>query len=128
MFLSSTVGVRKPGVSCHFGSTPKSNKYFELKNLWGAGAPLNSNFLLATSPRMFNSSDSWGCRAADGLKDTSQCHRLLGQQEFQVPRPASHPVKAPLPNCRNALLMLFDLYNILNEDVDVTLRLEECAG
>ena len=22
-----------------------SNKYFELKNLWGAGAPLNSNYL-----------------------------------------------------------------------------------
>ena len=24
----------------------KQNKYFELKNSWGAGAPLNSNYLL----------------------------------------------------------------------------------
>ena len=24
----------------------KRNKYFELKNSWGAGAPLNSNYLL----------------------------------------------------------------------------------
>ena len=62
---------------------------------------------------------------ADGLKDTSRCHRLLGLQEFQVPRPASHPVKAPLPNCQNALPMLFDLHNILNEVVHVTLCLEE---
>ena len=97
------------------------NKYFELKNSWGTGAPLNSNYLLATSLCMFefNSSDSWGCSIADGLKDTSQCHRLLGFQEFQVPRPASHPVKAPLPNCQNALLVLSDLHNTMNEDVHV---------
>ena len=55
--------------------------------------------------------------------------RLLELQEFQVSRPESHPVKAPLPNCQNALLMLFDLHNILNEDVHVALCLEEeCAG
>ena len=103
--------------------------YFELNNSWGAGAPLNSNYLLATSPCMFNSSDSWGCSIADGLKDTTQCHRLLGLQEFQVPRPASQLVKAPLPNCQNALLMLFDLHNIVNEDVHVALCLEEeCGG
>ena len=78
---------------------------------------------------MFNSSDSWVCSIAAGVKDTSRCHRLLGLQEFQVSRPGSHPVKAPLPNCQNALLMLFDLHNILNEYVHVALCLEEeCAG
>ena len=57
-------------------------------------------------------------------------HRLLGLQGFQVPRSASHPVKAPLPNCQNALLMPFDQHNILNEDVHVNaaLCLEECVG
>ena len=100
------------------------NKYFELKNAWGAGAPLNSNYLLTTSLCMFNSSDTWVCSIAAGVKDTSRCHRL-GLQEFQVSRPGSHPVKAPLPNCQNALLMLFDLHNILNEYVHVALCLEE---
>ena len=55
----------------------------------------------------------------DGLKDTSRYHRLLGLQEFQVPRSASHPLKTPLPNCQNALLVLSDLQNIMNEDVHV---------
>ena len=78
---------------------------------------------------MLNSADSWGCSIAGGLKDTSRCHRLLGLQEFQVPRSASHPVKAPLPHCQNALLVPSDLQNIINEDVHVTLYLEEeCAG
>ena len=82
-----------------------------------------------TSLCMFNSSDSWVCSIAAGLKDTSRCHRLLGLQRFQVFRPGSHPVKAPLPNCQNALLMLFDLQNILNVYVHVALCLEEkCAG
>ena len=71
------------------------NKYFKLKNSRGAGAPLNSNYLLTTSLCMFNSSDGWVCSIAAGVKDTSWCHRL-GQQEFQVSRPGSHPVKAPL--------------------------------
>ena len=100
----------------------QENKYFELKNLWGAGAPLNSNYLLATSLCMFDSSDTWVCSIAAGVKDTSRCHRL-GLQEF--PRAGSHPVKAPLPNCQNALLMLFHLDNILNEYVHVALCLEE---
>ena len=99
----------------------RTSSYFELKNSWAAGAPLNLKYLLATSQCMFNSSNSWGCSIADDLKDTSRCHRLLSLQEFQVPRPASHPVKAPLLNCQTALLMLFDLHNTLNEDVDVTL-------
>ena len=73
---------------------------------------------------MFNSSDTWVCGIAAGVKDTSRCHRL-GLQEFQVSRPGSLPVKAPLPNCQNALLMLFDLHNILNEYVHVALCLEE---
>ena len=76
---------------------------------------------------MFNSSDSWVCSIAAGVKDTSRYHRL-GLQEFQVSRPGSHPVKAPLPNCQNALLMLFYLHNILNEYneyVHVALCLEE---
>ena len=78
---------------------------------------------------MLNSTDSWGCSIAGGLKGTSQCHRLLGVQEFEVPRSASHPVKAPLPNCQNALLVLSDLQNIMNEDIHITLCLEEeCAG
>ena len=76
------------------------------KNSWGSGVPLNSNYLLTTSLCMFNSSDSWLCSIAAGVKDTSRCHRLLGFQEFQVSRPGSHSVKAPLPNCQNALLML----------------------
>ena len=46
-----------------------SDKYFQLKDSWGTGVPLNSNYLLATSPCMFNNSDSWGCSMADGLKD-----------------------------------------------------------
>ena len=92
------------------------------------GAPelelLASNFLVYVV-----CSDSWGCSIADGLKDTSRCHGLLALQEFQVPRPTSHPVKAPLPNCQNALLMFIDLHNILNEDVHVALCLEEeCGG
>ena len=50
-------------------------------------------------------------------------------QEFQVPRSESHPVKAPLPNCENALLVPFDLHINLNENVHVTLCLEEeCTG
>ena len=53
------------------------NKYFELKNLWGARVPLNSNYLLAIFPCMFNGSDSWGCSIADGLKDSSRCNGLL---------------------------------------------------
>ena len=90
------------------------HKYFELKS---------------SPPCMFNSADSWGCSIAGGLKDTSRCHRLLGLQEFQVSRSPSHPVKAPLPNCENALLELSNLDNIMNEDVHVTLSLEEeCAG
>ena len=101
------------------------NKYFELKNSRGAGALLNSNYLLAISPCMFNKSDSWGYSIADGLKDTSRYNRLLGLQEFQVSRAASHPVKAPLLNCQNVCRLHFDLYNILNEDVLVTLCLEE---
>ena len=47
------------------------NKYFELKNSWDAGTPLNSNYLLTTSLCMFNSSDSWVCSIAAGVKDTS---------------------------------------------------------
>ena len=81
---------------------------------------------------MFNGSDSWGCSITDDLKDTSQCHRLLGLQEFQVPRPASHMVKASLPTNLSKCFQIadaFDLHNILNEDVDVTLGLEEeCAS
>ena len=78
---------------------------------------------------MFNSADSWGYCIAGGLKDTSQCHRLLGLQEFQVSRSASHPVKAALPNCESALLVLYDLHNIMSEDVHVALSLEEeCTG
>ena len=66
---------------------------------------------------------------AAGAKDTSQWHRLLGLQEFKVSRPGSHPVKASPSNFQNALLMLFDLHNILNKDVHVALCLkEECAG
>ena len=65
---------------------------------------------------------------AAGMKNTSRCDRL-GLQEFQVSRPESHPVKAPLPNCQNDLLTPFYLHNILNEYVHVVLRLEEeCAG
>ena len=71
---------------------------------------------------MFNSSNSWVCSIAAGVKDTSRCHRL-GLQEFQVSRPGSHPVKAPLSNCQIALL--FDLHNVLNEYVHVALCLEE---
>ena len=74
---------------------------------------------------MFNSSDSWGCSIADGLKDTSRYNRLLGLQEFQVSRAASHPVKAPLLNFQKCLQTAFDLYTILNEDVLVTFCLEE---
>ena len=48
-----------------------NNKYFELKNSWGTGVPLNSNYLLATSLCMFNSSDSRVCSIAAGVKDTS---------------------------------------------------------
>ena len=33
-----------------FNTNRRRNKYFELKNSWGAGAPLNSNYLLAISP------------------------------------------------------------------------------
>ena len=87
--------------------------------------PLNSNYLLTTSLCMFNSSDSWVCSITAGVKDTLRCHRLLGLQEFQVSRPGSHLMKAPLPNCQNALLMLFYLHNILNEYVHVALCLEE---
>ena len=76
---------------------------------------------------MFNSSDSWVCSIGAGLKDTSQ-YQKLGLQEFLVSRPGSHPVKELLPNCQNALLMLFDLHNILNEDVHVVLCLEEECG
>ena len=77
---------------------------------------------------MFNSSNIWVCSVAAGVKDISRCHRLLGL-EFQVSRLGSHPRKAPLPNCQNALLMLFDLHYVLNEDVHVALCLEEeCAG
>ena len=45
----------------HTLKRPTPNKYFELKNSWGTGAPLNLNYLLGTSLRMFNSSDSWVC-------------------------------------------------------------------
>ena len=64
----------------------KTSIYFKLKNTWGTGAPLNSNYLLATSPCMFSSSDSWGCSIADGLKDSSQCHRPLGVARVSSPQ------------------------------------------
>ena len=92
-----------------------TNKYFELKNSWGAGAPLNLNYLLAISPCiMFSKSDSWGYSIVVGLKDTSIYTRLLGLQEFQVSRAASHPVKAPLPNCQMFANCSFYLNDILN--------------
>ena len=58
---------------------------------------------------------------ADGLKDTLRYTRLLGLQEFQVSRATSHP----LLNCQNVCRLYFDLYNILNENILVTLCLEE---
>ena len=73
---------------------------FRVKKLVGAVAPLNSNYLLAISTCMFGKSDSWGYSIVVGLKDTSRYTRLLGLQEFQISRAASHPVKAPLPNCQ----------------------------
>ena len=39
---------------------------------------------------MFSSSESRGYSNADGLKYTSRCNRLLGLQEFQVTRTATH--------------------------------------
>ena len=59
-----------------------------------------------------------------GLKDTSRCHYV---KFATVSRPASHPVKTALPNCQDVLLAAFlsRSYNILNEDVSVTLCLEE---
>ena len=74
---------------------------------------------------MFTKSDSWGYSIADGVKDASRYNRLLGLQEFLVFRAASHSVKASLLNCQNVGRLHFDLYNILNEDVLVTLCLEE---
>ena len=68
-------------------------------NSCGAGAHLNSNYLLAISQCiMFSKSDSWGYSIVVGLKATLGCTRLLGLQEFQVSRGASHVGKAPLPN------------------------------
>ena len=79
---------------------------------------------------MYSKSDSWGYSIVVGLKDTSRYTRLLGLQKFQVSRVASHPVKAPLATkLSNVCKLLFDLYDILNENVIVTLCLEkECAG
>ena len=76
-----------------------TNKYFESKNS-GAEVPLNSNYLLAISPCILNKSDSWGYSIVVGLKDASRYTRLLGLQEFQVSRAASHPVEAHLTNCQ----------------------------
>ena len=81
--------------------------------------------MLTISPCTFSKSDSWGYSIVVGLKDTSRYTRLLGLQEFQVSRAASHPVKAPLLNCQSVCRLQFDLYNILNEDVLVTVYLEE---
>ena len=39
---------------------------------------------------MFSSSDCLGYSNADGLKYTLRCNRLLGLQEFQVIRTATH--------------------------------------
>ena len=80
--------------------TLEGEQVFRVKNSWGTGVPLNSNYLLATSPCMFSKSDSCGYSIVVGLKDTSRYTRPLGLQEFQVSRAASHPVKAPLPNCQ----------------------------
>ena len=69
------------------------NKYFELKNSWGARAPLNLELLASNFPmyvHTFSKSDSWGYSIVVGLKDTSRHTRPLGLQEFQVSRAASH--------------------------------------
>ena len=68
---------------------------------------------------------SWGYSIADGLKDTSRYTRLLGLQEFQISRAASYPVKAPLLKCQMFANCFIDLYDILNENVLVTLCQEE---
>ena len=67
--------------------------------VWGLQVPITTNNMTSIS--------SWGCSTADDLKDKSQYHRLLGLQEFQVPRPAHHPVKEPLPNCEKCFAGAF---------------------
>ena len=74
--------------------------------------------MLAIFPCMFNSSDSWGCSIADGLKVTSRCNRLLGMQEFQL---SNESTITKLSNC---FTDCFYLHNILNEYVHATLCLE----
>ena len=109
------------------GKEEEENKYFKLKKLVGCGAPVNSNYLLAISSCMFSKSDSWRHSIVVVLKDTSRFTRLLGLQEFQVSRAASHQVKAPLPNCQ-MFANCFLIYMTLILTVIVTLCLEECAG
>ena len=66
---------------------------------------------------MFNRSDSWLCSIADGLKDIT------------MPYTVGVAGVSSLQKCQNALLVLSDLHNIMNEDVHVALcQEEECAG
>ena len=42
----SILSIMEFGIISTFHPQSQNNKYFELKNSWGAGAPLNSNYLL----------------------------------------------------------------------------------
>ena len=76
------------------------------------------NYLLAISPCTFSKSDSWGYSIVVGLKDASRYTRLLGLQEFHVSRAAPVISSENTPTkLSNICLLLFDLYDILNEQL-----------